>query len=158
THSRLTARREPSLLISTGSPRVGMADLVRLVELGGAGLAFGVGAAGEMVDRFGSNRGQHAEALVVGEDRRLHPRVPEVIDVVGGRQHRLVMAHRLEVAGDVVGHPAQLGQGIAHSAGSISAPPAMRRDRSLSEVYSSCQSVGPFDGVTCTAVTLYSGQ
>jgi hypothetical protein len=24
--------------------------------------------------------------------------------------------------------------------------------------YSTCHSVGPFDGVTCTAVTLYSGQ
>src|SRR6056300_1036967 len=25
-------------------------------------------------------------------------------------------------------------------------------------LYCSCQSVGPFDGLTCTAVTLYSGQ
>ena len=34
----------------------------------------------------------------------------------------------------------------------------MRRERSESSVYSSCQSLGPLLGMTCTAVTLYSGQ
>ena len=41
-----------------------------------------------------------------------------------------------------------------HFAGTAS----MRRLRWVSSRYSSCHSLGPFDGDTCTAVTLYSGQ
>ena len=110
---------------------VGMADLVRGIELGAARLRFRVRAAGEVVDRFGGDRDEHAEPLVVGEDRALHARVPELVDVVGGCQHRLVVAHRGEVARDIVGHAAQRLDRRAHSAGSI-AVPSMRRERSLS--------------------------
>ena len=39
-----------------------------------------------------------------------------------------------------------------------SSRPAMRRLWRASALYSFCQSVGPLDGPTCTAVTLYSGQ
>ena len=46
----------------------------------------------------------------------------------------------------------------AYSAGSSASSLAMRRDRAACASYSSCQTVGPLDGVTCTAVTLYSGQ
>src|SRR3954451_18863645 len=46
----------------------------------------------------------------------------------------------------------RLGQ--AHFAGTAS----IRRLRWVSSRYSSCQSLGPLLGVTCTAVTLYSGQ
>ena len=84
-------------------------------------------------ERFGVLVPIAAEALVVGEDLRLHPRVPELVDVVRRRQHGLVVAHRFEVAGDVIGHAAQGFDGRAHSAGSISVP-AMRRERSESSV------------------------
>ena len=47
-------------------------------------------------------------------------------------------------------------QANPHSAASIC--PSIRRDRSDSSSYASCQSVGPLDGMTWTAVTLYSGQ
>ena len=45
--------------------------------------------------------------------------------------------------------------GFAPSAGSIV---AIRRLCSANSLYSVCQALGPFDGETCTAVTLYSGQ
>ena len=35
---------------------------------------------------------------------------------------------------------------------------AIRRRLRACSSYSSCHSVGPFEGETCTAVTLYSGQ
>ena len=35
---------------------------------------------------------------------------------------------------------------------------AVRRERAAWAAYSSCHSVSPFEGATCTAVTLYSGQ
>ncbi|SCB23492.1 hypothetical protein GA0061100_104503 [Rhizobium hainanense] len=44
----------------------------------------------------------------------------------------------------------------AHSAASIF--PTMRRDCRACSSYSTCHCDGPFDGETCTAVTLYSGQ
>src|SRR5262249_4545543 len=43
-----------------------------------------------------------------------------------------------------------------HSA--ASSRPAIRRLWRACSLYSSCQSVGPLEGLTCTAVTLYSGQ
>src|SRR5690606_14016066 len=39
-----------------------------------------------------------------------------------------------------------------------SAAGRMRRARSACASYSTCHSDGPFEGLTCTAVTLYSGQ
>ena len=48
---------------------------------------------------------------------------------------------------------------IAHAATPRPRPcAAMRRLLRASSSYCSCHSVGPLDGVTCTAVTLYSGQ
>ena len=50
-----------------------------------------------------------------------------------------------------------IGRSGAHR-GSLGRSRAMRRDCLAKASYSSCHCVGPLDGMTCTAVTLYSGQ
>ena len=47
-------------------------------------------------------------------------------------------------------------RGVSYSAATRGS--AIRRDWRVSSSYSSCHSDGPLDGMTCTAVTLYSGQ
>jgi hypothetical protein len=50
------------------------------------------------------------------------------------------------------------GRRLAHRYSAASTVAAMRRLLRANSSYFSCHSVGPFDGATCTAVTLYSGQ
>ena len=60
---------------------------------------------------------------VTADDRSLHPRIPEIAQVLAGQFHRR-LALRGKVAGDLVGHIGQPGQVHArYSAGST----AMRR-------------------------------
>ena len=91
--------------------------------------------------------------------RRHHHRIGAA--VIGQGDGGFLRNNALAV-GEAVLAPADAGDAARrrraspYSAASMVA--AMRRLRRASSSYFSCHSVGPFDGVTCTAVTLYSGQ
>ena len=95
------------------------------------------------------------EVFQVGR-RRQHHRIGAA--VIGERDRRLLRdrAHTTRCLATTPGgaHDAADRLGHRHLAGTAS----MRRLRRVSSRYSSCHSLGPFDGDTCTAVTLYSGQ
>src|SRR5581483_1003365 len=108
-----------------------------------------------------------AAGIDIGEDRRAHPRVPELLDVVGDARNDLVLLLVLEELAELVRHMHEAvglhgsnapvnKRGLGYSAAIKGA--ATRRAWRDSSSYSSCHSDGPFDGITCTAVTLYSGQ
>jgi hypothetical protein len=111
----------------------------------------------QMKDRLAHRRVQPVAAGVdIGEDRLAHARVPEFLDVIGDAAHDLVLLLRLEELADLVAmYTRRPGDMVYSAATSVW---AMRRDCRVSSSYSSCHSVGPLEGMTCTAVTLYSGQ
>src|SRR5262245_8765384 len=113
-------------------------------------------------DRFLDRRVEPvAPGIDIGEDRAAHPRVPEFLDVIGDSGNDVVLALIGEELADLVRHIDEaVGRHRAGLSGYSAATrrSAMRRLCRVSSSYSSCHSNGPFDGLTCTAVTLYSGQ
>jgi hypothetical protein len=90
--------------------------------------------------------------MAVFPDKLFHARIPELLNMIRHRTDRIIIG--FQIFGDLVGHVHKTLDRI-HSAGTSV---AIRRERSDSASYSSCQSVGPLDALICTAVTLYSGQ
>src|SRR5215813_12346063 len=90
--------------------------------------------------------------------RRHHHRVSAA--VIGERDGGLLGNHALARCRAVRAPAAagDRGEGGRHGYSAASTTVVMRRLSREKSSYSCCQRVGPFEGETCTAVTLYSGQ
>src|ERR1700722_12111686 len=101
---------------------------------------------------------ERIQPLAAGVDMRInlrqHALFPEALDVLGNLRYRLIVLAMAECPADLVGHRDQPGHRVAHFA----ATAEIRRAAPLWVWQSRCQSLGPFVGEICTAVTLYSGQ
>src|SRR5450631_1381021 len=93
--------------------------------------------------------------LKMRDDGGAHAWIPEFLQMVGDGGDRVTFTLRREEPADLVGHHHQsVGRHARYSAATL----AIRRLRLACSAYSLCQSLGPLDGATWTAVTLYSGQ
>ena len=113
-------------------------DDINAIDLVRRGDAFGQGEAIGEIGQIGRGGHHHCLRRAVEGQRDRH--------LFGQGAGPLLDARGAEA------QPGKAARGLHHSAA------RMRREWAACASYFSCHSVGPLEGLTCTAVTLYSGQ